>query len=400
MAGLGASVLGDSAMSLAAGIWVKSLTGSSAAAALVSVCIYAPTMLAPLGGMLADRVRRQPLLVVVNLAMAAVVASLLFVRSVDQVWLIFAVMAAYGAALIVSDPAESALFVTMLPTGLRQQINGLRLTFTESGKLTAPLLGAGLFALLGGGPVAALDAATFAVAAFTTSRLRLVEPPPADRRGDAVPWRSEVLAGFAHLRDSPELRAVVTAGAAVMAISGLGVAAQYSLVEALGKPPPFLGALTAGLGAGSIVAGLSSGRMINRFGERRLALLGLANFIVGNLMYATGWLPAALAGAVVLGFALPWSVLAVINLTQRRTPDALQGRVAAVVTLALFAPQPLTQTIGAAIITPLGYRTVYTLTAGLALVLATAIYLRTRPHTPADWSLERRRGASHETSLS
>ena len=226
MAGLGASVLGDSAMSLAAGIWVKSLTGSSAAAALVSVCIYAPTMLAPLGGMLADRVRRQPLLVVVNLAMAAVVASLLFVRSVDQVWLIFAVMAAYGAALIVSDPAESALFVTMLPTGLRQQINGLRLTFTESGKLTAPLLGAGLFALLGGGPVAALDAATFAVAAFTTSRLRLVEPPPADRRGDAVPWRSEVLAGFAHLRDSPELRAVVTAGAAVMAISGLGVAAQ------------------------------------------------------------------------------------------------------------------------------------------------------------------------------
>ena len=140
--------------------------------------------------------------------------------------------------------------------------------------------------------------------------------------------------------------------------------------------------------------------MINRFGERRLALLGLANFIVGNLMYATGWLPAALAGAVVLGFALPWSVLAVINLTQRRTPDALQGRVAAVVTLALFAPQPLTQTIGAAIITPLGYRTVYTLTAGLALVLATAIYLRTRPHTPADWSLERRRGASHETSLS
>jgi hypothetical protein len=104
-----------------------------------------------------------------------------------------------------------------------------------------------------------------------------------------------------------------------------------------GEAAPFLGALTAGLGAGSIVAGLSSGRMINRFGERRLALLGLANFIVGNLMYATGWLPAALAGAVVLGFALPWSVMAVINLTQRRTPDALQGRVAAVVTLALFA---------------------------------------------------------------
>jgi MFS family permease len=261
----------------------------------------------------------------------------------------------------------------MLPTRLRQRINGLRLTLTEGGKLPAPLLGAGLFALLGGGPVAAIDAATFVVAAFTTSRLRVSEPSPADRPVDPTPWRAKVLAGFAHLRSLPGLWVVVVAGAAAMEISGLGVAAQYSLVDALGEPPAFLGALTAALGAGSIVAGLTSARMIDRFGEHRLALLGLADFAVGALMRSTGWLPAAVAGSLVLGFALPWSVLAVINLTQRRTPDALQGRVAAVVTLALFAPLPLTQAIGAAIIGPLGYRGVYLLNA--ALVLLTALWL-------------------------
>ena len=50
LSGLAASVLGNSAMSLVAGIWVKALTGSSAQAAVVSVCVYAPTLLAPLGG--------------------------------------------------------------------------------------------------------------------------------------------------------------------------------------------------------------------------------------------------------------------------------------------------------------------------------------------------------------
>jgi len=375
LTGLGASVLGDSAMTLAAGIWVKSLTGSNAAAGLVSVCAYAPTLLAPLGGMLADRVRRQLLLVAVNLTMAAIVATLLAVRSASEVWLIFAVMAAYGVAIIVTDPAENALFATMLPTGLRQQINGLRLTLTEGGKLTAPLLGAGLFALLGGGPVAALDAATFAVAAFTTSRLQVAEPRPGERQLDPIPWRKQVLAGFSHVRASAELRALVAAGAAAMAISGFTAGAQYSLVDALGKPPAFLGALTAALGAGSIVAGLTSSRMITRFGEDRLALVGLLDGTAGSLLLVTGWLPAAVAGFAVLGFALPWTVLAVINMTQRSTPNPLQGRVAAVVTLALFGPLPATQAIGSAIIGPLGYRTVYLLVGSLFLLTATGLLM-------------------------
>src|ERR1017187_3291575 len=59
LTGLAVSVIGDNAMSLAAGIWVKSLTGSSSAAALVSVCVYAPSLAAPLAGVVADRVRRR-----------------------------------------------------------------------------------------------------------------------------------------------------------------------------------------------------------------------------------------------------------------------------------------------------------------------------------------------------
>ena len=81
-----------------------------------------------------------------------------------------------------------------------------------------------------------------------------------------------------------------------MALSGVGVAAQYSLVHGVGQDPAFLGVLSALLGAGSIIASLTASRIIERFGERTLALIGLFNFALGNLLRANHSLPAALVG--------------------------------------------------------------------------------------------------------
>ena len=62
------SVFGDSALWLALGVWAKMLTGSSAAAGMVIFFLAAPQLLSPLSGLLADRVRRRPLLIAANLA--------------------------------------------------------------------------------------------------------------------------------------------------------------------------------------------------------------------------------------------------------------------------------------------------------------------------------------------
>lgn len=367
---LAASMVGDSAMTLVAGIWVKALTGSSGAAALVAVFIYAPSLLGPVGGMIADRVRRRTLLLVINVAMAVVMLSLLSVRGPGQVWLIYLAMLAYGIALILIDSAESALFAVMLPGPVRQRFNGLRLTIQEGGKLVAPLVGAGLFAVLGGGPVAAMDAATFAIAALLISRLRVAEPPPAPRTRH---WRAELTAGFAHILREPVLRTVLLAGGLAMIISAIAHAARYGLVDALHRPPSFLGVLAGALGAGSILAGLTSARLLGRIGEPRLALFGLANGVLGNLLMLIGTIPTALIGSFVAGFALPWTVLAVINLAQRLTPDDLQGRVAAALTLVLFAPQPLAHLAGSVAVSHLSYRLLFLGSA--TLTLATAIWL-------------------------
>jgi MFS family permease len=391
--GLTASLVGNSAMTLVAGIWVKSLTGSSARAGLVSALIYAPTLAGPVAGIVADRVDRRRWLVAVNLVSAATILPLLGVRSAAGWWLIAVAMCVYGIEAVLIGPAEDALFAEIFSDAFRRRINGRRLAIQETGRLVAPLLGAGLFTLVGGGAVAALDAATFVVAAVVSARLAVAprdreprpagdtrdrEPRPAgdarDREprpaGDARRIAAELAAGVRHIVADDSLRSVTIAGAGVMAVSAVGVAAQFSLVSAVGERPAFLGVFSAVLGAGSIVAALTSSRVLARVGERGLALAGLGDFAAGNLLKATGVLPAALAGTVVLGFALPWAFLAVLNLAQRRTPDELQGRVSAAITLVMFGPQAPLQALGSLAISVVGFGVIYAGSAFAALALA------------------------------
>lgn len=375
LTGLGASLLGNSALTLVAGIWVKSLTGSSSEAGLVSVCIYLPLVFGPVAGMAADRMRRRPYLIAVNLTTAAVVLALLLVRSAAELWLIYAVMLGYGISLALIDPAESALFAVMLPDRIRQRVNGVRMALQEGGRLVAPLVGAGLFELLGGGVVAALDALTFVIAALVLARLRITEHKPVREQRH---WRAELVAGLRFIRTVPLLRTTLAAAAVAMFVSGMEVAAPYSLVSALHRSPSFLGVLTSVLGAGSIIASLTSGRLITRLGEHRLALLGLANGVLGNVLVSWAGLPGALLGFFVFGFWLPWTVVAVINLSQRLTSSELQGRVAAALVFLLFAPQPLAQLTGAAIIGQVSYRYVYLGAAIACLVIFGWLGVRSR----------------------
>lgn len=224
-----------------------------------------------------------------------------------------------------------------------------------------------MFTVVGGRVVALFDAATFVVAAALTAAIRTHDrvPEAASRH-----WRADILAGIGHIRAVPELRRLVIAAAVVIPLSGLLVAPQYSLVQAMREPPAFLGVLTACLGAGSIIASLVSGRLVTRAGEFWLAVLGMADFAVGNLLRATGWLPAAVAGFLVLGFALPWVFLAVLNISQRLTPLQLQGRVSAAVLLLLFGPQAPAQAAGSLLIKYLTYWQLYLIAAGVTVAIA------------------------------
>ncbi|MEU2231700.1 MFS transporter [Streptomyces vietnamensis] len=350
LTGVVVSGFGTTAMWLVSGIWVKSLTGSDSLAALASFALWAPVLLGPLLGTLADRVRRRPLLVVLNLAMACLLPLLLWVESADRVWLLFAVLVLYGAQGSVHDAAEQALMASVVDEDRLGTFNGLRMTANESMKLIAPLVAAGLFAAYGGGPVALLDAVTFAVAAGVFALMPVREAPPA--RPESRNWWRETAEGVRLLRASRPLRPLVATGAFTMLLAGVNGAAIYAVVdEGLGHAPAYVGVLYAVQGVGSVLAGLVSGPLLRRIPERTLAAVGLALFAVAvGVRGALPYEATALAASAVIGLGMPWVLIAVMTAVQKEAPPEAVGRVAATANTLVMAPNALAIALGAGLV--------------------------------------------------
>ncbi|QIQ05377.1 MFS transporter [Streptomyces liangshanensis] len=377
LAGVVVSGFGTSAMWLAAGIWVKSLTGSDSLAALTVLAMWAPTLAGPVLGTVADRVRRRPLLIVCNLGMALLLTALLAVDSADRVWIVFAVLFVYGTAGVVMDAAENALIAGVLDQRLLGAFNGLRLTANEGMKLLAPLAGAALYARFGGGRVALLDAATFALAGCLFGLMRVREPRPSPAAGGG--WRAATAEGVRRLRATPAVRPLVGAAAVTMLLAGLNGAAVYAVVdEGLGRSPAYVGVLYAVQGAGSVLVGLLAGPLLRRLPERGFAAAGVAVFAVSLGVRALPYDAAVLASAVGVGAGLPCVLIAAMTALQREVPPAELGRVSATATTLMYAPNAVGLALGAGAVA-LTNPTPLLATASL-IALATAWHLTHHPN--------------------
>lgn len=339
-------------MMLVAGIWVLDLTGSSSLAALANLGVYLPTLIAPLLGAVVDRLPRRSVLIWTNTATALAVLALVTVRSPGQVWLIYAVMLGYGVCLVLVDAADAALLPAVLPDEQLGTVNGLRVSAQESTKLVAPLVGAGIFAAQGG---TAVTLVTVVALLATAGLYALVGTGPAVDRGTPEAaircLLREVRDGLGFLRRERAVRATVLAGSVAIGMSGLGTAGLYAVVtEELHRPATTLGLLTSLQGVGSILGGLAAGRLMARRGEPMTGGLGALLFAAGAAIQATAGWPAVLAGAVLVGVGLPWTLLAAVTTVQRRTPQRLLGRVSATATALLFAPVAIATPAGAAIV--------------------------------------------------
>jgi MFS family permease len=349
------SSIAVAALYLALGVWAKDLTHSNALAGLVFLALGVPSLLSPIGGHLVDRVRRRrPLLVATNALLGVVVLSLLAVQGRQQLWLIYAVAAFAGLATDILSASRSAMLKDMVADGQLGSANALLQTLSQGTRLLSPLLGAGLYTLLGGHGLALIDTSLFAVAAVAMATVRVTESDPEPAGGRLM---TQLTAGFRHVRSVPLLSQLAVVGGLAFGVVGLLETVAFAIIgQGLHRSPSFYGVIDTVQGVGAVAGGLVAARVMRRLGEGRTVGVGLALIGIGSLVLAAPALAPVLLGTAVLGFGVPLFVVGWGTGLQRYTPPRLQGRVNAAANLMLTGPQTASTGLGAALIAVVDYR--------------------------------------------
>ncbi len=374
LAGQTLSMFGDWAMIIVLGIWAKVLTGSNAQAGLVFFVFALAGLIAPIGGLVVDRLRKRPLMIATHLALAAVMCLLLLVHDRGDLWLLYVVTALYGLGGDLFGAARSAMLKAMLPDELLGEANGALQSVREGLRLVAPLAGAGIYAAFGGSAVALVDAATFVLSAATLAALPFTEPARAAKEHHFL---REISAGVRHIALTRVLRELTTGVGAALLVAGFSETIIFAITsDGLHRSPSFIGVLGTFQGIGSILGGITAARMMRKVGELRLAAIGLTLFGVGDALWLIPTLGVVLPAMALAGVGIVWAIVALATAYQRRSPTDMQGRVAAASNMLFSVPQTISIAVGAALITLIDYRIEIVAMAGVFAVASA--YLLTR----------------------
>jgi len=368
------SMFGDWAMIIALGIWARVLTGSNAEAGLVFLFFGVTGMIAPLGGLVVDRLPKRPLMVATHLALAAVMCLLLLVQTRSQLWLLYTITLLYGLGGDVFAAARSSMLKAMLPDEQLGEANGIFQSVREGFRIIAPVTGAGLFAAFGGHVVALVDAATFVGSAATLVMLPFSEPAVAPREHHFL---REASAGITHIARTKVLRELTIGLCTALAVIGFCETLVFAIViDGLHRHTAFVGVLDTFQGVGAIAGGLTAAALMRAIGDIHVAGLGLAVFGIACFGFLFPSLAGVLPSMVVFGAGVAWVVVASATAFQLRSPQVMQGRVAAASNMLFSVPQTMSIALGAALITFIDYRIEIVVMA--LVTLMAAAYLLTR----------------------
>ena len=296
LAGQTASTIGDRIVFVALALYVTDI-GSPTDVGLVLAAHAVPLVAFVLiGGVWADRVARNRLMIgtdLVRFVLHAVLAALIFTGAVE-IWHIVIIEALFGTAEAFFRPAYTGLVPQTVPEELIQPAKAVTATVETIGEFAGPALATALVLGVGPGWAFAIDAATFLVSAAFLVPMR---PRP---RG-VVAARSSVLAelreGWTEVRTRRWVWVIVLAfSIALLTVFGPWMTLGPTVAEDRYDTAAVYGILAAVLGAGTVLGALIGFRWMPRHPMR-----------VGMLL-ALPW-PAAVAG---FAFGAPVVLLALV----------------------------------------------------------------------------------------
>jgi MFS family permease len=337
------SVLGNWSYIVALGVYAYD-QGGAAAVGLIGVLRLIPAAVAaPLLSTLADRMRRERVMISSDLLRAALMVAAGAVIAVDgPAPVVYAIIVVATIAGTVFRPAQAALLPSLVrdPREL-SAANVVASTVESVGSFAGPAVGGLLLAFTNPETVFMVNALSFVWSAALVAGVHS-EKPVREEHGDEADRPSflrEVSAGMTSIVGEPHLRLLSGLYAAQTLVAGAAsvftVAVALDLLD-IGNSG--VGWLSAASGLGGFVGGLLALGLAMRSRLATDLALGLVlNGLPFALVAAFPSVPVALAALAIVGIGNSVVDVSAITLLQRAVPDAVLGRVLGAIESILLA---------------------------------------------------------------
>lgn len=314
----------------AAGWFVLEKTGSATSVGILAGLTFAPAVFGgPLGGYLADRYRLGPFLVACNIAQAVPVFVIAFLIWDDEIPITLLYLLVFLSAVpgSLKTTAGSKIVTAAAPRELRAAVLADNAVGYNVSRLTGPLIGSALVAIVGPGGAFFVNGLSFIVNALVISKVKLKYLAEVVRPADAP--------SSGYLRDIRRGLAITTARVAVVGgllFFGLVAPIQQlmpTLARTHGPSPFFLGVLLACIAVGGIAANPVIRRILKN-DRRSPALVDIGLIATGPMIFLIGLsddLHLDMIFLIVLGMG--WEAIWVAAQTsiQLGIPREINGRI-------------------------------------------------------------------------
>jgi len=350
------SLIGTWMQTVAQAWLIYRLTGSAALLGLIGFSGQIPVfLLAPLGGVVADRLRRHRVLLATQATMmvlALTLATLTLLETVE-VWQIFALAALLGLANAFDIPARQALIVELVQRGDLVNAIALNSSMVNGARIVGPAVAGIVVATVGEGWCFLLNGLSYVAVLTALLRMRVVHPQRAAAPTSA--WES-VVEGFAFAWQTTPVRALLLL-LGLVSLMGMPYSVLMPIFadRILAGGPDAYGILMSASGVGALAAAASLTVRKSVRGLGRWVAVSATGFGVCLIAFATSrslWLSTLLL--VPAGFFMMMEMASSNTLIQSMVPDRLRGRVMSVYSMMFMGMAPLGALMAGALAAPLG----------------------------------------------
>jgi len=359
---------------------VYRLTGSSFLLGTVAFAGQIPVfLLAPLGGMAADRWNRRRIVIAtqtLSMIQAGILAALMLSHRIT-VWEVIVLAASMGAVNAFDIPARQAFLVEMV--GREDLMNAIALNSSmfNGARVIGPAVAGVLVASIGEGWCFFANSVSY-VAVITGLLLMHVEPL---RRAMSKETPLEnIVEGFRFVRRTAPIWALMLLIGVVSF-----VAVPYSVLmpifadRILHGGARALGILMGAAGAGALLGALTLAARRGVHGLGRVVAYAAAGFGFSLILFSFSrsfWLSVALL--IPVGYGVMLQMSSSNTLIQAMVPDHLRGRAMAVYTMMFMGMAPMGALFAGAMADRIGAPMTVTV-GGLAAIIGAAYFYRKLP---------------------